>query len=546
MPGRLIPNFVRGSGSLHSSVSSTPIHSNASSTTSVNEIITHATGPKKPFSGHGTPDRARSPERRLSFSMDHLIHPHRDHSKDKDKRKSLARAGRSKERITREELAAPPVKLDVLVESPPLVCYGNPSNSTGALFSGRLRVNVTELAGEVILNHFDVRLVSKTTTKKPVSSHCPNCQTRTDELTRWNFLTEALHLKSGQHDFPFSYLFPGHLPATCNGALGQVEYYLLAQAQSIVGEEFTLKMPLNLRRALLPGNDKSSIRIFPPTNLTGRIVLPSVVHPIGNFPVEMTLSGVVDKGDETQTRWRLRKMMWRIEEHQKIVSTACQKHSHKIGGEGKGVLHQETRIIGHNEEKSGWKTDFDTAGGEISMQFDASINPTNNPVCDMEAPGGLEVKHNLVIELIVAEEFCPNRNTRLITPTGAARVLRMQFNLNVTERSGLGISWDEEMPPVYEDVPASPPGYTKPDDTRSVMEDYTGSPLPLPEYEDLERMESLRLDSDSTHSSNQSIPSIRGRRGFTADDLMTEQTPPPSEPASRAVSRAPSVDSSRE
>ena len=48
-----------------------------------------------------------------------------------------------------------------------------------------------------------------------------------------------------------------------------------------------------------------------------------------------------------------------------------------------------------------------------------------------------------------------------MTPTGAARVLRMQFNLNVTERCGLGISWDEEMPPVYEDVPASPPGYTK-------------------------------------------------------------------------------------
>jgi len=260
----------------------------------------------------------------------------------------------------------------------------------------------------------------------------------------------------------------------------------------------------------------------------------------------MTLSGVVDKGEESQTRWRLRKMMWRIEEHQKIVSTACQKHAHKIGGESKGVLHQETRIIGHNEEKSGWKTDFDTAGGEITMQFDASINPTTNPVCDMEAPRGLEVKHNLVIELIVAEEFCPNRNTRLITPTGAARVLRMQFNLHVTERSGLGISWDEEMPPVYEDVPASPPGYFKLDDARSVMEDYQGSPLPLPDYDELERMESLRLDSDSTHSSAHSATNNHGRMRFTADDLVTEQTPPPSEPVSRVPSRAPSVDSSRQ
>lgn len=45
-------------------------------------------------------------------------------------------------------------------------------------------------------------------------------------------------------------------------------------------------------------------------------------------------------------------------------------------------------------------------------------------------------------------------------PTGAARVLRMQFRLLVTERSGLGISWDEEVPPIYQDVKQSaPPTY---------------------------------------------------------------------------------------
>ncbi|KAI9928210.1 hypothetical protein ASPWEDRAFT_448325 [Aspergillus wentii DTO 134E9] len=521
MPGRLLSGFVRPAISLHSSISHP--NSNASSTTSVNEIPHHHSS-KKP-SSHAHADRARSPERRLSFSMDHLIHPHRDHSKEK--RRSLGKSSRSKDRSGKEEALPASAKLEVIVESPPLVCYGNPANSTGALFSGRLRISVSDLAGAVTLDHFEMRLMTKISTKKPVSRECSNCATRTEELTKWNFLTEALHLHTGQHDFPFSYLFPGHLPASCNGSLGQVEYFLSAKAQSATGEEYTFKMPVHLKRAILPGNDKSSIRIFPPTNLTGRIVLPPVVHPIGTFPVQMTLSGVVDKGEETQTRWRLRKMMWRIEEHQKIVSTACNKHAHKIGGEGKGVLHQETRIIGHNEEKNGWKTDFDTAGGEISMQFEASINPTCNPVCDLEAPGGLEAKHNLVIELIVAEEFCPNRNTRLITPTGAARVLRMQFHLHVTERSGLGISWDEEMPPVYENVPASPPGYTVLDGD-SVMEDYSGSPLALPEYDELDRMESLRLDSDSTHSSS------RGRTHFSNDDLSAG----PSRVQSRAESPA--------
>lgn len=47
-------------------------------------------------------------------------------------------------------------------------------------------------------------------------------------------------------------------------------------------------------------------------------------------------------------------------------------------------------------------------------------------------------------------------------PTGAARVLRMQFRLIVTERSGLGISWDEEVPPIYQDIKLlSPPSYER-------------------------------------------------------------------------------------
>lgn len=529
MPGRLLSNLVRPSAPR--SISS---HSTSSSTCSVDEIANPVSAKSTMTNSHR--DGARSPERRLSFSMDHLIHPHRDRSKEK--RRSLGRSSRSKERSSKDLSRSAPAKLEVIVESPPVVCYGPPSNSTGAIFSGRLRIAVSELVEGITLDKFDMQLMSKTTTKKPVSRDCPNCQTHTEELRNWNFLTEPLYLKSGSHDFPFGHMFPGNVPASCNGSLGRIEYFLTANAHTTTSDDLSLKLPVHVKRAILPGSDKSSIRIFPPTNLTGRIVLPSVVHPIGTFPIQMVLSGVVDKGEESQTRWRLRKMMWRIEEHQKVVSTACAKHAHKIGGEGKGVMHQETRIIGHNEEKSGWKTDFDTAGGEISMEFEASINPTCNPVCDLEAPSGFEAKHNLVIELIVAEEFCPNRNTRLITPTGAARVLRMQFHLHVTERSGLGISWDEEMPPVYEDVPDSPPGYTMlGGGSASTMEDYYGSPLPLPDYDDLDRMEALRLDSDSCQPSRQ--PSRQASRQpsrvqspapspyrvrFTADDLEAEPT----------------------
>src|SRR5262249_3884829 len=131
--------------------------------------------------------------------------------------------------------------------------------------------------------------------------------------------------------------------------------------------------------------------------------------------------------------------------------------------------------------------------------------------------------------LIVAEEFCPSRNTKHASPTGAARVLRMLFHLNVTERSGQGISWDEEMPPVYGDVPASPPGYDLGDGGSSTMEDYRGSPLALPEYEELEPLDMFdRLDRDDRQPSTQenfpevSLYESRWRTRLTPDDLTAE------------------------
>ncbi|KAK2754547.1 hypothetical protein FQN54_006948 [Arachnomyces sp. PD_36] len=538
MPGRLLSSFVRSSrpsplstqtpATSSSSASSTPatplspasVHSSASSSSSVNESQdpvsqTSQTLSRKlvvsPRSSSSDSVRPASSEHRRSFSMDHLIHPHsylsKDHDKEKKKKKrhSLGRSSRSRERVSASHLPAPPpAHLDVIIESPPLLLYGSPSNSSGALLSGRLRLSVdgrNDHQGaddEIVLQQFHMRLTTTLTTKKPVSRDCTNCQSRTEELSKWDFLTEPIRLKRGDHDFPFSYLLPGHLPATAqpqgSSLIGGVEYHLSARAQTSAGEELLLHIPLKVKRAILPGLDKSSVRIFPPTNLTGRVVLPSVIHPIGAFPVQMTLSGIVERGTETQTRWRLRKMIWRIEEHQKIISTPCAKHAHKIGANasdtspGKGVLHQETRIIGQREERRGWKSDFDTAGGEVTMEFEASIKPGGDPVCDLVTPGGLEVRHNLVIELIVAEEFCPNWNTNLITPTGAARVLRMQFHLHVTERPGLGISWDEEMPPVYGDVPASPPGYRGGEGFFPSPRE--GSPaLDLPEYQSMEQME---------------------------------------------------------
>ena len=120
--------------------------------------------------------------------------------------------------------------------------------------------------------------------------------------------------------------------------------------------------------------------------------------------------------------------------------------------------------------KEGWKTDYDTEGGLIEVEFPVGIRPGQKPVCDVDSPTGFGVQHSLAVEIIVAEEHVLYKNSRQAIPTGAARVLRMQFKLTITERAGMGISWDEEQPPMYEDVPTSPPCYAK-------MTDYEGEPF---------------------------------------------------------------------
>ena len=202
-------------------------------------------------------------------------------------------------------------------------------------------------------------------------------------------------------------------------------------------------------------------------------------------------------------------MMWRIEENTKMVSKPCPKHAHKIA-EGKAVQNEDIKKVGEDELRSGWKTDFDTQGGEITLEFNAALSLRTNhkAVCDVDSPAGLVVKHTLVIELIVAEEFCPNKTKTLITPTGAARILRMSFNLVVTERAGMGISWDEETPPLYENVPDSPPGYGSADSDDgafggAIMEDYNGPAL---EYTDLERLPSHNPDDPPTYRERESPP----------------------------------------
>lgn len=257
----------------------------------------------------------------------------------------------------------------------------------------------------------------------------------------------------------------GHLPASTDNSLVSVRYDLIAEVKPKTGPTIKLLKTINVKRALaVPETPHHSIRIFPPTNITATIHYPQVVHPIGNNKLELRLNGNVKSNEEVKTveYWKLKRVSWKLEEHINTVAPACKKHSPKdsepADSAKKGLKRTETRIVGSGDMASGWKADY-SPGGSVEMELEYQCNPASKVVCDTKSRDGTEITHQLVVEMVVAQEYAPTTQIRHATPTGVARILRMHFNTTLTERAGLGVSWDNEAPPIYQDVPLSPPSY---------------------------------------------------------------------------------------
>lgn len=451
------------------------------------------------------------------------------------KRHSISLGKAKKDRSKSDDALPPFANLDIVVESPPLLSYGNPDDSSGALFSGQFLVKIP--GKSQTFETIEVRLLSVTTLKKPVAHHCDECGGSKKELRKWNFAIEPTTLSPGEHKFPLSYLFGGNLPATTHSHYALIDYQLVATVKTQSGQVAKHSHAIDLQRAVRPGNERQSIRVFPPTNMTANVKISPVIYTNSEIPVSLRLAGIKTSTEKTEVRWRLRRLLWRIDEIQKISTPACPKHRSKIPEGQTGVKHEEIKSVGEGEvhwNKTPWKTDM--SAGEINAEFVASMQPKHRPIVGVRADDiHLQVYHHLVIEMIVVEEYVQKKNPTRATPTGSARILRSQFPLSVTNRAGMGVAWDEETPPVYQDVPPSPPGYqagsaqpTTPGlsqtteismaDIGEHIEDFH-----LGEPHDLARHTGLASASTVTRrSSSESTGAPRRHVGFSEDDLLQE------------------------
>jgi arrestin-related trafficking adapter 1 len=281
----------------------------------------------------------------------------------------------------------------------------------------------------------------------------------------------------GTHPFPFSVLLGGHLPATLDTPLTSVIYEFKAEAITVRSPTSSNNScaPIKFERIFdvkrsLPEPDipHHSVRVFPPTNIKASAHYDQIIHPTGSHNMSMRLDGLtsVNNSNNTTEYWKLKKISWRLEETMKTIAPACERHA--PGGpasEGKkGVQRVETRGLGERVMFDGWKADYST-DGNIEVEFEYGVHThrlyghQHRYACDSKSRDGTEVSHQLLIEMVVSREWAPTGKPHLTTQTGTGRILRMHYAVNMSEFSGLGVSWDNEAPPVYQDVPPSPPAY---------------------------------------------------------------------------------------
>lgn len=101
--------------------------------------------------------------------------------------------------------------LDWQLESPPIVMYGDPESSTGALLSGQLFLDVKDDALEI--ESLNATLNIHVTQKRPFANHCTDCANQYTELKTWCLLPHPLIMAKGR----ITHLL--YLPALLSGSV---------------------------------------------------------------------------------------------------------------------------------------------------------------------------------------------------------------------------------------------------------------------------------------------------------------------------------------
>lgn len=307
--------------------------------------------------------------------------------------------------------------LSLELESPSIVLYGQPHESSGYIISGNLSLNIkppskTQNYNDEFSNSSDFKLTLETVTLSLIQTmrysrpfvipsasvtSCKDCQTKVTVLARWDVLTTPTPFSTGSHAYPFSHFLPGSLPPTSKLGSTNSKAYILYELVAVgktpnSNKETKTKLPLFVSRLILRGPDRNSLRVFPPTEVSASAVVPNVVYPKSTFPIELKLDNVVSLSGER--RWRMRKLSWKIDEKVNVRAHCCENHLDKLAAFEE--LERKNRNSPRHHSKQAKNTNLHhstittnvtlTRNSGTLMRNQSSVDQSNNDPTEIEIP----------------------------------------------------------------------------------------------------------------------------------------------------------------
>ncbi|OLL26310.1 hypothetical protein NEOLI_000387 [Neolecta irregularis DAH-3] len=333
-----------------------------------------------------------------------------------------------------------PISVGFEIPSLPLVSYESPKISSGALLTGniKLEINVSSLE----LDSFIVEVIQLVTSKRPVKTSCLDCITRKRTMCIKRYISVPVLMAQGSHEYPLTFLFKGSWPATTSSRISLIEYYLVATVTSGKRDGKTVsyisERPIHLNRSYeYLEEGLKHLRKFPDTSVKCKIFLPTSIHPHSSFLVTIQFTGLKEQSGDV---WGIDSLNWMLKEYGVIVSLPCFQHAHHTSSHG--FVHEEKKIVGAGRISKGFKY-IDAQKSECHMEFEFFSG--QEAASDVSGPSGIEISHDMTLDFTV-----------LLARKGAGlstRVLSMKCPVVISSRPGMGISWDNETPPMYGTIP---------------------------------------------------------------------------------------------
>jgi len=312
----------------------------------------------------------------------------------------------------------------------------------------KLEINVPSLE----IESFIVQVVQLVTSKRPVKTSCPDCITQKRTMCTKSYISVPVLMVQGPHEYPLTFLFKGSWPATSSSRISLIDYYLVAtitagkRNEKPVANIFERPIHLNRSYEYLEEGIRH-LRKFPDTSVKCKIFLPTSIHPNSGFLVTIQFTGFKeDNGDV----WRIDSLSWMLKEYGAIISLPCFQHARHTPIHG--FVHEEKKTVGVGRIGKGFKyTDAQKSECHVEFEFFSSSDTTS----DVSGPSGIEISHELTLDFTV---FLAKKGAGLST-----RVLSMKCPVVISSRPGMGISWDNETPPIYDHIKdLGPPQYKGP------------------------------------------------------------------------------------